>query len=145
MTHLCRSCEKYAKLWARPMMSSAERCQDANKAPSPDQVKKHQPSVEIRREAGQGCWRRRGGGHLEGEQQRCPFFSPQVRQDGSGYDGENQADQDPDLTTNRWGDVTDLHVMVKPQLVNRSLLSHKAEDLRAQVGDIYNPIIISYI
>lgn len=44
----------------------------------------------------------RGGGgeeecHLEGQQQRPPFFTPQVGQDGHGDDRDHQAHQDPDL------------------------------------------------
>ena len=50
--------------------------------------------------------RRAGGGHeeevhLEGKQQRPPFFTPQVRQDGGGRDGERQAHQNPNLTKKR--------------------------------------------
>lgn len=39
-----------------------------------------------------------GESHLEGQQQSRPFFTPKIRQDGGGYDGEGQAHQDPNLT-----------------------------------------------
>lgn len=75
----------------------------AGTEPSPDKDRKvfdlkKDPTSEVES-------RDTGGGHeeddLEGKQQRPPFFTPQVRQDGCGHDGERQAHQDPDLTKKR--------------------------------------------
>lgn len=39
------------------------------------------------------------GRHLEGEQDSFPLSTPKVRQDGGRSNGENQTEENPDLTT----------------------------------------------
>ena len=97
--HPCCSYERCAELPARPVTLSVRLLLHVGEVLLPGQDTKHQVKSGIRAGNHKEWWRTRTRAHLEGKQQRCPFFTPQVRQDRSGHDREHQAHQDPNLKT----------------------------------------------